>query len=163
MHLEITNTKAEYLVWQRQDGLLEIPGGHVDWLSSANRPESYEEAALREATEELNLLANWQASADEVRARLHRHLHRIAPLIINQLPRVRGFNNEWVAVYTLMWQDPWGDLCQFVLSEEGHTAPRWLTLEAVKQESMQHPMGINAALRLFLGRRGILIPLRPRR
>ena len=161
VHLEITNAEAHYLVWQRQDGCLEIPGGHVDWLSHTNRPESYEEAALREAIEELNLLVNWQVSATTARACLYGYLHR-GPLIINQLPSAQGINNEWVAVFTLAWQGSWGDPCQFVLSEEGHTDPRWLSLEEVQQQSTQHPLGINAALRLFMARRGILIPLTSR-
>jgi 8-oxo-dGTP pyrophosphatase MutT (NUDIX family) len=161
VHLEISNSRAEFFVWERQDGRLEIPGGHVDWITQAHRPESYEEAALRETIEELNLLVNWQVSATEARARLHGHLRRIGPLVINQLPSPQGHNNEWVAVFGLAWEGSWGDPCQFVLSEEGHTAPRWLSLEGIKQESMQHP--INAALRLFLQRHGILIPLGPQR
>ena len=163
VHLEISNSRAEFFVWERQDGRLEIPGGHVDWLTPAHCPESYEEAALRETIEELALLVNWQVSVTAARARLQGYLRRIGPLVINQLPSPQGHNNEFVAVFALAWQDSWGEACQFVLSDEGHTAPRWLSLAALQQQSRQHPIGINAALQLFWQRRGILIPLEPRR
>lgn len=140
VHLEIFNAQAQYLVWQRQDGRLEIPGGHVDWLPRANRGESFEEAALREAVEELYLSYNWQVPVEQAQARLHGHLRRIGPLVINQLPSPQGHNNEWVAVFALAWQGSWGDPCQFVLSDEGHTDPRWLSLEAVQQQSRQHSL-----------------------
>jgi 8-oxo-dGTP pyrophosphatase MutT (NUDIX family) len=157
VQIEVTNARGEYLVWEAQK-MLEIPGGHVDWDSQADRPESYEEAACRELMEELRLLEHWHIAPADARARLHGSLH-CGPLIINQLS-TRGFNNEFVVVFTLAWQDTWGNPCEFTL-EEGHTAPRWLTLEAAKQESLRHP--INSALRLFFQRRGILIPIWPRR
>ena len=70
VHIEIVNSSGNYFIWHRTDGRLEIPGGHVNWLESKNRPESYEEAAMRELIEELNLPFNWGLSLENAQARL---------------------------------------------------------------------------------------------
>ncbi len=159
VHLEITNDQGDFFVWQRADGRLEILGGHVDWLEGQNRPESYEEAALRELTEELNLLENWSVDVGTANARLKERLSPIVRLV-NQVPSSHGYNNEWVTVYELHWQSEWGDpsSSEWTLSEEGNSS-RWLSVEDIERLSLEKPLGINAALRLFLRRRDILVPL----
>lgn len=159
VHIEITNGQGKYFVWQRKDGRLEIPGGHVDWLEEQKRSETYEEAALRETIEELNLLENWSVDVATARGRLKERVFPIARLV-NQLPSSHGKNNEWVTVYRLNWQSEWGDPCdpQWKLNGEG-TSPRWLALEEIEQRSLEKPMGIAASLRLFLQRHEILVPL----
>jgi 8-oxo-dGTP pyrophosphatase MutT (NUDIX family) len=158
IHIEISNDLGNYFVWLRLDGRLEIPGGHVDWNEEQNRPESYEEAALRELSEELNLPVNWRLSASDVENRL---LGRLIPIakIVNQIPSSHGSNNEWVTVYELHWQSDWGNPCVFTFSEEGHRSARWLSLDEIKNLSIHSPLAINSALRLFLQRRGVLIPI----
>jgi 8-oxo-dGTP pyrophosphatase MutT (NUDIX family) len=157
IHVEVVNPAEKYLVWKRDDGRLEIPGGHVDWLEAENRPESYEEAALRELSEELNLQRNWELTFCDTLTRLQ---GRLVPItrVINQTPSSQGNNNEWVAVYRLNWQDEWGDPCTFKDFGDGSTSPRWLLLNEIAEFSLNNPMAINAALRLFLQRRNILCP-----
>lgn len=159
VHIEILNSLRKYFIWQREDDRFEIPGGHVDWIEDQNRPETYEEAALREINEELNCSANWELDLEAVFTRLKGCL---VPLerIVNQIPSSHGSNNEWVMVYRLYWQDEWGDLCsrKWNLSKEGKT-PRWLSLDEIEQLCLEKPMNINAALRLFLRRRDTLIPM----
>ncbi len=159
VHVEITNYQGNYFVWQRTDERLEIPGGHVDWLEHQNRPESYEEAVLREIIEELNLSINWNVDFDTARARLKERLLPIVRLV-NQVPSLHGNNNEWVTVYGLNWQIEWGDPCgpEWDLSEEGKS-PCWSSLIEIERRSLEIPMDINAALRLFLRRRNVLVPL----
>jgi hypothetical protein len=48
VHVENVDERGRRLVWRRRDGRLEIPGGHVDWLESDGRAESYDETVLRE-------------------------------------------------------------------------------------------------------------------
>ena len=159
VHVGIVNGERQYFVWSRKDGRLEIPGGHVDWLTEQDRPESYEEAALRETSEELELLGNWGLGSEGAYARLKAHL---VPLdrIVNQIPSSHGNNNEWVTVYLLSWQRNWGDPCDsgWRLSAEGKS-PQWLSVDEIERLGTEQPMSINAALRLFLRRRGILAPL----
>lgn len=159
IHVEIINGQERYFIWQRTDERFEIPGGHVDWLEDQNRPEFYEEATLREIIEELNLLDNWNVDIGTARARLKERLLPIVRLV-NQVPSSHENNNEWVTVYVLNWQNEWGDPCdpEWKLSEEGKS-PRWFSIEEIEQRSLEAPMSINAALRLFLRRRDILVPL----
>jgi len=159
VHIEIVNHQGKYFIWQRKDGRLEIPGGHVDWLEDRDRPETYEESALRETTEELNCAAVWKLDLDVVYERLREHLFPIVH-IINQTPSSHGNNNEWVFVYGLKWQIKWGNPCnvEWQLSEEGQS-PRWMLLNEVEQFCLEKPMSINAALRLFMQRHGVLVPL----
>jgi len=159
VHIEITNHQEKYFVWQRKDERLEIPGGHVDWIEDQRRPETYEESALREIAEELNCSAVWKLDLNVVYKRLGEHLFPIVHTI-NQIPSSHGNNNEWVFVYGLKWQVEWGDPCNvgWLLSEEGQS-PSWMLLDEIEQLSQEKPMGINAALRLFLRRRGVLVPL----
>jgi 8-oxo-dGTP pyrophosphatase MutT (NUDIX family) len=158
VHVEIVNEQGEYLLWHRMDGRLEILGGHVDWLPEEERPESYAEAAIRETIEELNLLKNWQIDCDAAYARLQEHISPITRLV-NQIPSSHGNNNEWVTVFSLNWQNNWGNPCDsgWHLSVESHS-PHWYSLEEIKRYSLEKPMSINAALRLFLQRRGINVP-----
>lgn len=158
VHFEISNDSGNYFVWLRLDGRLEIPGGHVDWNEEQNRPEPYEEAALRELGEELNLSVNWRLSPSGAENRLLGQLTPIAK-IINQTPSSHGSNNEWVMVYGLRWQTEWGNPCEFAFSEEGQKSARWLSLDEIKELSIKSPMAINSALRLFLQRRAVLIPI----
>ena len=79
--------------------------------------------------------------------------------MINQLPSSHGNNNEWLTVYSLFWQDDWQDPCKFEYSEEGNNNAQWLSIAEAQQLSLKSPMGISAALRLFLNRRGVLVPL----
>ena len=158
VHIEIANLDGKYLVWKRSDGRWEIPGGHVDWLEEQDLSESYIEAAIREIMEELNLQINWNLPASLTVDRLKKQLKYITK-VINQVPSSHGYNNEWVAIFGLDWDENWGDPRNFILSEEGNKSPIWLSLEEIMRFSQEKPLGINAALRLFLGRRGILIPL----
>ena len=110
-------------------------------------------------TEELNLLGHWNVGMNDAYAKLRT---RLAPILrlINQIPSSHGNNNEWVAVYKLDWQSEWGDPCDlgWKLSDEGNL-PEWLSLEEIERRCLKQPMEINAALRLFLRRRDILVPL----
>jgi 8-oxo-dGTP pyrophosphatase MutT (NUDIX family) len=159
VHLEIAGPESTYLVWHRPDGRLEIPGGHVDWLTAPDRPETYQEAALRELAEELALPANWGAEMDAVCARLRARMLAVAH-IVNQLPSSHGRNNEWVTVFRLHWQDEWRDPCSpgWTLSAEG-TSPCWLSVDEIEQRGLARPARISASLRLFLRRRGVLAPV----
>lgn len=160
-HIEIHDSQDRWLIWRRADGRWELPGGHLDWRSEECRPESYEEAALRETMEELNVSLNWHMSDAEAQSRL---AGRFIPLgrVINQLPSSAGANNEWVGVYRLCWLNEWGDPTTFAFGEEGNHSPHWMTLREIIDKSLADPMRINSALRLFLARRNILIPLLPR-
>ena len=158
VHIEIANRGGKYLVWQRSDGRWEIPGGHVDWLAEQEQSESYSVAAIRETIEELNLQTNWNLPASLTVDRLKKQLKYITK-VINQVPSSHGYNNEWVAIFSLDWEETWGNPCNFVLGEEGNKSPIWRSLEEIMRIGLENPLGINAALRLFLGRRGILIPV----
>jgi 8-oxo-dGTP pyrophosphatase MutT (NUDIX family) len=131
----------------------------VDWLAGADRPETYEEAALRELSEELALPDNWGMGASAVHARLQARMAAVVR-VVNQVPSSHGYNNEWVTVFRLDWQGGWGDPCgpAWVLGEEG-TSPGWRSVEEIERRSVRQPMRINSALRLFLRRRGVLVPL----
>jgi 8-oxo-dGTP pyrophosphatase MutT (NUDIX family) len=159
VHIEIVNNQENYFIWQRNDGRLEIPGGHVDWVEGQSRPETYEESALREIAEELNCSIVWNLHIDIVYLRLKEFLFPIIHTI-NQIPSLHGNNNEWVFVYSLKWQSEWGDPCNigWRLSDEGQS-PRWLSLSEIERFCLEKPMSINAALRLLLRRRGVLVPL----
>jgi ADP-ribose pyrophosphatase YjhB (NUDIX family) len=159
VQIEIINEVGLFFVWQRTDGRLEILGGHVDWLEHQNRNEEYEEAAIREITEELDLTENWRKDVEIISFMVKT---RLSPIVkfINQLPSSHGNNNEWVTAYKLNWQNEWGDPCKptWKLSGEG-TLPAWLSFEEIQSFSIRNPHKINAALRHFFQRRGILIPL----
>jgi len=167
-HIEIVNAENKFFVWERRDGRLEIPGGHVDWLRSENRPEGYEEAARREIVEELLLDEIWECTQEEAVKRL---LGLPIPVVkvINQVPSSHVNNNEWVTVYRLQWSDQWPDPVKYLhdLAKKGKgskvegkaESARWLSEHDIKEKSLEHPMGINAAMRLFLRRRGVLIPI----
>lgn len=159
VHIEIINEQGNYFIWQRTDGRLEIPGGHVDWLEPHGRPETYEESALREVVEELNCPSTWKLDVDNAYIRLKEYLFPVVH-IINQIPSLHGNNNEWVFVYGLKWQNDWGDPCGsgWQLGEEGQS-PRWMSLSEIEQFCLERPMRINAALRLFMQRRDVLVPL----
>ena len=158
VHIEVTDGLGRFLIWRRSDdGRLEIPGGHVRWIDEVNKPESYEEAGLRELVEELNLEQNWACSFELAQSRLAVAIRPLSK-VINQLPGTDRNNNEWVLVFSLMWNAEWGDPSAFTLGSEAES-PRWLTLKEITEISVRSPTGINAALRLFLQRRGILIPL----
>ncbi|MBN2006471.1 MAG: NUDIX hydrolase [Anaerolineae bacterium] len=157
VHIEIVNEQEKYFVWYRMDGRMEILGGHVDWLVDQERSESYEEAAIRETIEELNLLDNWTVDYESAYTRLKEHISPIARLR-NKIPSSHGNNNEWVTVFSLSWPNDWGDPCRpgWCLSNEGYS-PHWLSLEEIKLYALDKSTNINAALNLFLQRRGILV------
>lgn len=158
VHVEITNADGDFLLRRRAgDGRFEIPGGHVEWLERENRGETYDEAAAREIVEELGLERNWRSTAESARQTILSNL-RAECKIINQLPsRDSDNNNEWVAVFTLDWAKQWGDPAAFEGSLEGDSAC-WMPLSEIINMSLKNPAEINAALRLFLQRRGVLIP-----
>jgi 8-oxo-dGTP pyrophosphatase MutT (NUDIX family) len=158
VHLEILNREESVFICRREDERLEIPGGHVEWSEAEDRAETYEEAALRECCEELNLPFNWAMSREDCHRRIQGHIHMIGKEI-NQIPSSQGNNSEWVTVFRLDWQDAWGDPCKFKLSEEGNHEPHWLSIGELKELGLGNPMGINSAVRLMLRRRGILVPL----
>jgi 8-oxo-dGTP pyrophosphatase MutT (NUDIX family) len=158
VHIEIRQGD-QFLVWRRDDGRWEVPGGHVDWLEAANAPESYFDAALRELFEELNLEVNWRMPSRDALARLATHLLPVGH-IVNQLPSSHGNNNEHVGLFQLTWQSAWGDPCTYVRGPEMHSKPCWMPLAEIHRLAADNPTKINAALRLFLARHGILIPLR---
>jgi hypothetical protein len=157
--VEIVDERGRMLVWRRRDGRLEIPGGHVDWLESDGRAESYDETVLRELDEELALWRNWSLEAEHVRARHALELSGVT-LVANQLPSSTGNNNEWVQVYRLTWQPGWTDPVQFILGEEeGMSHPRWASIEELATHCEREVGLATASLRLLLCRRGIMIPL----
>ena len=159
VHIEIIDMDNRYFVWHRFDGRLEILGGHVDWDGGNDKPESYEEAALRELDEELQLQLNWNLTTEMINQRLQQ---KIAPTehIVNQLPSTHRNNNEWVTVFRLNWQEEWSDPCNpsWQLSNEG-ISPKWMSIDEIEQYCIEKPMDINAALRLLLRRHNILVPL----
>lgn len=157
VHIEILNNSRLYFIWERFDGRFEIIGGHVDWMEEKNRAESYEEAALREIVEELNLCENWDTSREQAIIRLKGWLIPITR-IVNQIPSSFENNNEWVSVYALYWQTKWGDPTNFKLSQEGSKAS-WLNINEIVNMCIKNPMKINSALRIFLRRHNVLIPL----
>ncbi len=157
VHIEITKGADEYLILTRADDRYEILGGHVDWLTGANRSESYEEAAIREVTEELNLQENWGRPEAEIALRLLPRLTE-CDRINNQLPSSHGHNNESVAIFRLQWQQEWGNPCDFKLSSECRQA-QWISVEKIQKVAETNPNGINSALHLFLQRREIVVPL----
>ncbi len=160
VHVEIFNAKGKYLVVRRSDGRLEIPGGHVAWIRASDRAETYEEAAIREIIEELNLETNWKIGKAATLKRLTGARAFLAKEI-NQVEKGEFLNNEWVAVFSLAWGRTWGDPCHFErLGSEGNKSPRWHTLASLAEECIRRPTEVNSALRLFMRRRGILIPLR---
>lgn len=159
VHLEIYLKNNNRLVWKRNDGRLEIPGGHVVWDEKNDSAETYTCAAAREITEELNLEVNWQCSAGIAIERITNRLKKLVK-IANQLPSSSGINNEWVQVYCLEWnitED--GDPQNFVLGHEGNSEPEWCQINELANKAVTSPKNINSALRLMLLRNGILIPL----
>jgi 8-oxo-dGTP pyrophosphatase MutT (NUDIX family) len=160
VHIVVRNERHEILVWRRGESSRrwEVIGGHVDYLSDLNRCESYEEAALRELCEELNLAAMWRISAAEAMERVRPNL---VPLekTINLLPSEHGNNAEHVVRFEVLFPDAWGDPCTFDFGAETHTAPRWLALDQLVELCLENPNGINSALRLFLMSRRILVPI----
>ena len=149
VHIEIKN-RDKYFVWQRSDGRYEIPGGHVSWIATQNRAETYEEAAQRELTEELNLPWNWKLAAEDCKRKLKDSGNLIGSPFKNELSSTHGNNKEWVSVYELTWASDWVDPCKSELGEEGNN-PQWLSLEEIR---VLHDAGagLNAALQLFLTR-----------
>lgn len=163
VHLEIWDATHRLLVWRRRDGRLEIPGGHVDWLVGEDRAESFEEAALRELDEELNLKTNWSLDARRVVERLRGRLSPLA-LITNQLPSRGGLNNEWVAVHRLYWDTTWGDptASSWVPDTDERTSDAaWMSLAEVEHLCSRDPRQPSSSLRLLLSRHGVLIPFVP--
>lgn len=159
VHVEILNDEKRLLVWHRRDGRLEIPGGHVDWLDLEARPESYEEASLRELEEELALACNWKVEAAQARSRIAPLLGNVA-LVANQLPSSAGNNNEWVMVHRIDWPVAFGDPTAFTLSEdEGVSHAAWMSIEDLVSTASEHPEFITSSLRLLLLRHGAMIPL----
>lgn len=169
VHIEITDHRGAFFVWERTDGRLEIPSGHVDWLSDCSRPESYEEAACREIVEELELgSASFWGTHSEALCRLQGCLTPVEKTV-NQLPSSFLNNNEWVMVYGLRWRAEWPSLVDHMhrLTEEETDRARegkaksatWLSLQELKARSLEDPMAIHAALRLLLRRRGIMVPV----
>jgi len=159
VHVEIMDQAGRLLVWLRRDGRLEIPGGHVDWLETEDRAESYDEAVVRELDEELALWRNWALDSAQVRSRLARELSGTT-LVANQLPSSTGNNNEWVQVYRLAWQPGWTDPVHFILGEEeGASHARWTSIEDLATRCERNVGLATASLRLLLCRRGIMIPL----
>jgi len=164
-HIEIINSEGKFFIWERRDGRLEIPGGHVDWLNSENRPETYEEAARRETVEELKLDNMWKGEMEA----LNNLQGLLVPIekVINQIPSSHVNNNEWVVVYRLYWPKDWQDPCEFLRDlakqkqdskvEGKAESARWMSIQEIKQKSLGNPMGINSALRLFLRRHGIMV------
>lgn len=149
VHIEIKN-RDEYFVWQRHDGRYEIPGGHVSWIAMQNRAETYEEAALRELTEELNLPWNWKILEEDCKKKLKDSGRLIGSPFKNELSSTHGNNKEWVNVYELTWSSDWVDPCKAEVGQEGKN-PKWLTLEEIRGLHAAGA-GMNAALRLFLVR-----------
>jgi 8-oxo-dGTP pyrophosphatase MutT (NUDIX family) len=164
-HIEIKRRDGRYFIWRRPDGRLEIPGGHVDWLAALGRAESYHEACVRELIEELDLERNWKVNPV---ALLQSPGLRHTATVANQLPGLQGNNNEWVAVFQLDWVEDWGDptdpdpknwkLKPVGGGGEGYS-PRWVALDELARECQENPAGINAALRLFMTRRGFPIAM----
>jgi 8-oxo-dGTP pyrophosphatase MutT (NUDIX family) len=161
-HIEIMNGNEKLFVWERKDGRLEIPGGHVDWVTTQNRPESYEEAAMRETVEELQLDKMWE-SKEKALNQLQGLFVPVARMI-NQIPSSHVNNNEWVTVYRLHWREDWQDPVS--LLQKSNTAAegkpktaQWTSLQGIKTWSLDNPMKINAALRLFLQRQGVIISI----
>ena len=163
VHMEIVDPQGRLLVRHRRDGRLENPGGHVDWLERRSRAETYDEAAVRETLEELALVANWRIERRQVEERLRGALAPVT-MIVNQLPSSHGLNNEWVAVYRVVWPPDWADPSadSWTLDEEeGGSRPSWQHIADLERLCSADPKRLNAALRLLLQRRGILIPLTP--
>jgi 8-oxo-dGTP pyrophosphatase MutT (NUDIX family) len=158
IHAEIIDPAGRWFAWRRKGGRLEIPGGHVDWLTQFDRSETYEEAALRELIEELNLERNWQMSFGLACDRLRPHLTQVGRYI-NQLPSTHGPNNEWLGVFHLRWQTAdWGDPAGYSHFGDGSKEPEWLHLDDIVRRGMNRKLEFNAALHLFLQRRGIMAP-----
>ena len=166
-HVEILNANGAFFIWERKDGRLEIPGGHLDWLTEHNRPETYEEAARRETVEELELEEMFGSFKDAME-KLHGGLVPVEK-VINQIPSSHVNNNEWVTVYRLHWQSEWPDPCEHLRTlaktkaekkfEGKAESATWMSLETIKEKGILDPMKINAALRLLLRRRGIMVPV----
>lgn len=164
--VEIVNQEKRFFVWERKDGRLEIPGGHVDWVRAQNRPEEYEEAARREIVEELLLHEIWECTEADAIERL-RGMPVFVEKVINQVPSSHVNNNEWVTVYRIEWPGEWPDPVVYLrdLAKKGKgrkvegkaESARWLSEDEIKEKSLEHPMGINAAMRLFWRRRGVMI------
>jgi 8-oxo-dGTP pyrophosphatase MutT (NUDIX family) len=160
VHVEVQDNAGRLLIWRRRDGRLEIPGGHVDWLSGEGRAESYLECASRELCEELALAANWGIPFDTARERVAPLLASVA-IVSNQLPGRSGKNNEWVNVFQLLWQEGCGDPAgsNWTLDpEEGMSAATWLAVDEIERRCLLAPALPTAALRLLLLRRGVLVP-----
>ena len=153
-------------MWRRDDGRWEIPGGHVDWDDQKNQAESYEEAALREIVEELLLDRMWECSEEQAQDRLRGSLKPVEK-VINQIPSSHVNNNEWVTVFRLDWPRDSQDPCEYLNDPKRQQEkekpegklPEWKTLDEIRKTSLANPMQINSALRLFLRRNRIMVPV----
>jgi len=163
VHVEIVDWTGRYLISKRENGQYEIIGGHVDWLEKLDRAETSEEACLRETAAETRMIPTKYTPQEVETAK--EELRRLAnprpvAIDVNQLPSSHGNNNEHVVVYRLTFPD---DLKKRLTSVGDHGGtPEWLTEAEIVERAAQpqNRMRINAALRLFLRRRGVVVPLK---
>lgn len=159
VHVEILDEQGNFLVWRKANGMIEIPGGHVDWNEDLERPLTYEESMLKELTEELCLVTQWKLPPEKCHERLRRLLNPVTKQA-NQFSSRERIINQWVMIFRLRWpMKEWGDPCTFTLDpEEGMSSPTWLSLSEIERYGLQYPMDISASIRLLLLRGGIMIP-----
>lgn len=158
VHIEIVY-KGKYLIWKREDDRFEIPGGHVNWLTDKNKPETYRDAAIRELYEELNLSENLQIDLNKAKKILTGRLKNKGKFI-NLLPSVIGKNNEWINLFCLLWEpELFGNPTSYRLSREGNHSARWYSIKEIESIALNNPMNINSALRHLFIRNKILIPI----
>ncbi len=159
VHIEIIDSNNRILIWQRRDGRFEILGGHVNWNEKKSTPETYEEAAFHEISEELDLSHNLPIESSNLLSWIKSCLIPMAHFV-NVPPTTRNNNYEWVVAFRLNWFTyEWGDPSSFHLGVEGNYNAKWLTIPEIEKLCLDNSTRINSALRHYLARNGILIPI----
>lgn len=155
VHVEIYSAiRDKTLVLRRNESQrrLELVGGHVDWLDSAGREETYRECCLRELKEELSLRENvpWLCEAD-IDEELRNSLEEVRKCF-NRAKSAHRNNAEHVQIFRLNWPEAWGDpaLPWWKWNEEV-VAAYWLSRADLFSQGLQSDM-VNTALRMFIER-----------
>jgi len=154
VHVEIYSaTRDKHLVLRRNDSQrrLELVGGHVDWLDSEGRAETYRDCCIRELKEELSLRENLPLSESEIDEELGSSLVEVRKCF-NRGKSSHRNNAEHVQIFRLSWPEAWGDpaLPWWKWNEEV-LAAYWMSRKDLFSQDFQSDIA-NTALRMFIER-----------
>jgi len=146
MHVEVQDEEGRILVWKREDGRLELPGGHVAWGGHGGEEPRY--AAARELLEELGV------GSEELADRACQLMKVVRIVAWQTNESADGDNREWVGIARV----PLAALGAVnmklagALSGEKNHDPEWMSIEQVRAYVDAHPDGYNSSIRLLMER-----------